>query len=80
MGSFLFVYGVAGDIDTDTNTASLIIPSTSTGAYIRLNQFVARGGGYKNLYLVYEKSPEAVGLMVDIDYGEIVNCARRGLC
>lgn len=67
MGSFLFVYGVAGDIDTDTNTASLIIPSTSTGAYIRLNQFVARGGGYKNLYLVYEKSPETVGLMVDTD-------------
>lgn len=67
MGTYVFAYSVAGDSDTDQNTATIVIPSSQSGAYVRLSRFVARGGGYKPLYLVYQKSPETVGLKLDTD-------------
>lgn len=65
IGSWIFSYSNAGDTDTDSSTTQALFPSSYTGGYLKLNLIVARGAGYKSVYLYYIKSPEAVKVVLD---------------
>lgn len=66
-GNWLFEYSNGtGDTDTDQNTASILfLPTLSDIGYIRISAFVARGTGYKNMYLVYSKLTGEASLVYD---------------
>lgn len=66
-GAWRYLFTVSGDTDTDDNTVTVIVPSTTTAAYQRLSIYVASGSGYKSIYLVYIRSSDSFQLAIDSD-------------
>lgn len=65
IGQFTFTYQNGGDTDLDTiSKAIFIAPSSSVGSNT-LSLYVARGTGYKKLWLVYTRSTDTLTLVHD---------------
>ena len=79
LGIWLFGYNVSGDTDTDQNSITAFFPSTVSASYMRVSTFVARGAGYKNLYLVYQRSPELLPLVHDTNGSATVDAGDTTL-
>lgn len=65
-GGWAFLYSSGGG-DTDTNEVAVTmwVPSTLSTSSQILSTFVARGAGYKNVFLVYNRSTDTVSLWHD---------------
>ena len=66
-GGFEFYAYDSSSHDSDSNsaTATMIVPANSIGGAVELSQLVARGNGYKRLYMVYVRSSDSFGLWYD---------------
>jgi len=62
---FQYTSGGGTDTDTDQNTVTLTFPASTTSGYLTLSQFVARGSGYKAIYLVWDRSSDGLILVHD---------------
>ncbi len=60
-----FTYYIAGDSDAETVSSTLFLPSSYSGAAIPMHPLVARGTGYKTVYLVYSKTTPNAAIWVD---------------
>ena len=74
LGAWSYAFEIAGDTDIDQQTISYLVPPTQvTGSYSRLSGFVARGSGYKAMYLVYTRSGDALSLVHDTNGSSTVD-------
>jgi hypothetical protein len=59
--------GTSGDTDTDQSAITMLVPPTTQSAWSKMTSFVARGTGFKGLYLVYTHSGGVLQLVHDTD-------------
>lgn len=64
-GLFTWLFIIVGDSDTDTLNNSFLMTPTGAGATITMSTYVARGAGYKTLWLVYSRAADTVTLVHD---------------
>lgn len=64
-GQWVYQYSNGGDTDTNENTVSILVPSSSTATYQILSSYVARGSGYRKAFLVYSRSSDTISLYAD---------------
>ena len=67
MWEYLLYNSATGAWDTNENSVTALIPPTTNTAYVKLSSYVARGTGYKRMFLVYQRSPESLKLVYDTD-------------
>jgi hypothetical protein len=66
-GQWSFGYDNGGDTDTNENTVSIWVPSSSSSMCQVLSAYVARGSGYKKIYLCYQRSNDELSIYHDSD-------------
>lgn len=68
--AFQFLYLSPGeDMDTDSDQTALsaVVPGDVDSVWLLASELVARGDGYKRLFLVYQRSPKELALVYDED-------------
>jgi hypothetical protein len=65
--NFEGLYVASGDTDNDQNSFSALVPASSAIAWHTLSSFVARGSGYKSLFIVYVRSTDSLSIWYDSD-------------
>ena len=65
LGGFVFSYSVTGDTDINEHSITALFPPTTSTSFQLLSGFVARGSGYRGLYLTWNRDPEELKLVYD---------------
>lgn len=69
---FFSYASISGDSDTDLATQTLFIPKDQPVIAVKLHTMVARGDGYKDVYLVYRRESNRFLILYDNnDSGEV---------
>ncbi|MBX9768699.1 MAG: hypothetical protein K2X47_15605 [Bdellovibrionales bacterium] len=66
-----FFYNGTTDTDSDTTSITAMVPPTQANFYMKLSTMVARGSGYKSLFLTFARSGSVLKLIADTDGDEI---------
>lgn len=78
-GVWQTIYVSGGDTDMDQNTVSVIIPPNMTTGDVALSDFVARGTGFKRVFLHYSRSTDSVSLVFDTNGSNVVDSGDEAI-
>ena len=80
-GSYLLTYrfsynlGITGDTDVDFIAETVFVPASYTVATKAMHPFVARGAGYRTVYITYTKATNSVQVVLDSNNDAIISGA-----